>query len=75
MLISEDSFYRLYQQREAELTRELEFRRVAEERALDAPPRVRLTMAQRLARRLRGVWHHSPLGVVSRGDSRATAAR
>jgi hypothetical protein len=64
MLISEDSFYRLYQQRERELTRELEYRRIAKERMLDNLPQVRTTLAQRLNRRIPGTRRHPLLTTV-----------
>lgn len=64
MITSPDSFYRLYQQRENELTRELEFRRIARERALEQSPRVQLTIASRLSRWARGTWRDPSLSAA-----------
>jgi hypothetical protein len=56
MQISEYSFYRLYRTEEDRLTRELEFRRIADERRLEVPVSLarRAPVILRLVRRLRG---------------------
>ncbi len=64
MQISEYSFYRLYQEHEDQITRDLEFRRVANERTDEKHPAARrVTMFQPLSRwlshSLSGVRHSS----------------
>lgn len=60
MQISEYSFYRLYQEREAELARELEYRRVAEERmAEEGAAGARVSVFRRVMRGLGGLGHAS----------------
>ncbi|MCU1556242.1 MAG: hypothetical protein JWN09_237 [Microbacteriaceae bacterium] len=62
MQISEYSFYRLYRTEEDRLTRELEFRRIADERRLEAPVSLarRAPVILRLVRRLRGSASSAP---------------